>query len=403
MALKKNERLIISNLIIYGEESIIDRGFIVIEGEKIAEIGSVDKLNRSAYKDVPVIELAKKFKLIPGMIDLHIHGIAGADVMDGTKESIETMASTLPWEGTTSFLATTISQEENDILKALQNVSEYIDKSNVAGRAEVLGVHLEGPFISPERAGAQPLHAIIEPNVELFKKWQEAAGGQIKMVTLAPERKGGIQLIEHLKDTGVVASIGHSDALYQQVLTAIKSGISHATHLYNGMRGMHHREPGVAGAVLLHDEITAEVIVDGVHISPEMVKLTYEIKGREGLILVTDAMRAKCLGKGVYQLAGQQVFVDDTMAALDDGTLAGSILKMKDAMTNMIEFSGCSLEDVIYMTAINPAKQLGITDRKGSIYVGKDADLVVLDERNDVIMTFCRGQICFDRLEEKRH
>lgn len=403
MAMEQIERLIISNLRVYSEQNIIDQGFVVIEGEKIAELGPVEKLNRSVYKDVPVIELPKDYKLIPGMIDLHIHGVAGADVMDGTKESIDTMASILPQEGTTSFLATTITQAESDIHQALLNISEYIDKNNETGKAEVLGVHLEGPFISPERAGAQPLHAILEPNIELFKKWQEVAGGQIKLVTLAPERKGGIQLIEHLKNTGVVVSIGHSDAIYQQVLTGIKAGITHATHLYNGMRGMHHRELGVVGAVLLHDEITAEMIVDGVHISPEMVKLTYEIKGREGLILVTDAMRAKCLGKGVYRLAGQQVFVDDTKAALDDGTLAGSILKMRDAMINMIEFSGCSLEDVIYMTAINPAKQLGVTDRKGSINVGKDADLVVLNERNDVIMTFCRGQISFDRLEEKIH
>lgn len=397
---EKNRGFILSNVKIYGEQSIVDNGFIMIKNGKIAELGSMEELNGRVYKEIFRKQLNKEFKVIPGMIDLHIHGAAGADVMDGTVESIDTMASVLPKEGTTSFLATTITQGEKEIKKALINVSEYIQNHNKAGKAEVLGIHLEGPFISPKQAGAQPLDSIIEPNIDLFNQWQNIADGNIKLVTLAPERDGGIKLVEHLSKNKVVVSIGHSDATYQEVLTGIKAGITHATHLFNGMRGMHHREPGVVGTVLLHDEITAEVIVDGVHVSPEMVKLTYQVKGREGLILVTDSMRAKCLGNGVYHLGGQEVYVNETTAVLHDGTLAGSVLKMKDAMLNMLSFSGCSLEDIIYMTAINPAKQLHIYDRKGSIDVGKDADLVVLDENHEVAMTFCKGKIAFNRLED---
>lgn len=388
------DRFLLTNATVYAERERIEHGSILVEDGKITYVGSMMSIS-----DAKVIELDHCDCIVPGFIDIHIHGASGADVMDATKEALQTMASVLPQEGTTSFLATTMTAPVDYIERAVRNVAHYMQFHNQPGEAEVLGIHLEGPFLSPKRAGAQHPCNIIEPNVELFNQWQKEANGNIRLVTLAPEEHGGLALVSYLKENGVVASIGHSDAVYQQVKEAIEAGVTHATHLFNGMRGIHHREPGVVGAVLMHDEVVCELIVDGTHVVPEMVRFAYRNKGREGLIVITDAMRAKCLGEGEYELGGQRVIVQGQQATLQDGTLAGSILKFKDAAKKMIEFTGCSLEDVIFMASWNPAKQLGVLDRKGSIRVGKDADLVVLNEAYEVVMTFCRGKLAYSKLE----
>ncbi|WP_047153955.1 N-acetylglucosamine-6-phosphate deacetylase [Aneurinibacillus tyrosinisolvens] len=395
-------RFALVNAQVFAEQGSIEKGYILIDNGKIIAAGVAEGANALNTDDeVQSIPLPPGCKIIPGMIDVHIHGAAGADTMDATEEALHTIAAALPREGTTSFLATTMTQESGKIEKALGNASAYLKQHNEPGKAEVLGLHLEGPFLSPKRAGAQPLDAIIDPDTDLFKTWQTIADGMIKLVTLAPERDGGMELAAYLKETGVVASVGHSDATYAEVVQAIEAGVTHATHLFNGMRGLHHREPGVAGAVLLHDEIVAEMIADGIHVRPEVIQLTFRQKGRERLILVTDAMRAKCLGSGVYSLGGQDVQVDGTTATLKDGTLAGSILKMRDAIANVMSYTKCGLEDIVYMTAVNPAKQLNVYDRKGSISPGKDADIVVLDENNEVYMTFCRGVLAFANGSDK--
>lgn len=388
--------MFITNLTIYAEDRIIENGYIEINGTEIKQIGSMNDFNPTGEDIVHSFDIS--YSLIPGMIDLHIHGAAGSDVMDADPKALEIMATTLPKEGTTSFLATTMTTAKRDIEKALDNIAAYIP-DQLTGKAEILGAHLEGPFLSPKRAGAQHPDNIIEPDVELFKTWQKRSGDNIKLVTLAPERNGGLELTAHLKNTGVVASIGHSDAVYEEVEAAIKAGVTHATHLFNGMRGLHHREPGVAGAVLLHDEVTCEMIVDGIHIAPKMVKFAYKNKGSEGVVLVTDSMRAKCLGAGTYDLGGQEVIVNDERAVLNDGTLAGSILKLNDAARNMMKYSDCTLLDITKMTAVNPAKEINVFDRKGSIKPGKDADLVIVNDQLEVIMTFCRGKLAYSRQE----
>lgn len=380
---------------IYAENDVFVNGYLIINEEKIIEIGKKpEHLNVAEYD---VIQLPEDSIVIPGMIDMHIHGAAGADTMDATTDALQTMAKVLPQEGTTSFLATTMTQEKGEIEKALQNAAKYINEHTAPGEAEVIGIHLEGPFLSPKRAGAQPPGQIIHPDVELFKKWQSLSDNHIKLVTLAPEEEGGLELTSYLKETGVIASIGHSDATYEEVVQGIEAGITHATHLYNGMRGVHHREPGVLGGVLMHDEITSEIIADGIHSRPEMVKFAYRNKGCEKMVLITDAMRAKCMGNGSFTLGGQDVTVQGNEARLADGTLAGSILKMKDAAKNMMEFTGCDIRDVIQMTSVNPAKELGIYDRKGSLLSGKDADIVVLNQEMDVLYTFCRGKLVTDK------
>lgn len=386
--------MFITNLTIYAEDGVIDNGYVEIEGQKIIQVGSMDDFKPTSDKEI--LKMDTSYSLIPGMIDLHIHGANGADVMDGSNEALHTMATALPKEGTTSFLATTMTTAKHDIENALKNIAAYVPNQQ-PGSAEIVGAHLEGPFLSPKRAGAQHPDNIIEPNVDLFKSWQELSGNNIKLVTLAPERNGGLELTSHLKQTGVVASIGHSDAVYDEVEEAIKAGVTHATHLFNGMRGLHHREPGVAGAVLLHDEVTCEMIVDGIHIAPKMVKFAYKNKGSEGVVLVTDAMRAKCLGAGVYDLGGQEVTVNEDRAVLKDGTLAGSILKLNHAVKNMMEFTDCTLQEITQMTAFNPAKEINLYDRKGSIKPGKDADLVIVNKDLEVITTICRGEIAYSK------
>ena len=386
---------LIKGITIYSESSRIENGYVLVTNGIITDIGFCHSV--PLISDISVIELPAEFHLIPGMIDVHIHGANGADVMDGTEDSLATMACALPREGTTSFLATTMTQKQELIETALQNVSDYIDKPQAGDLAEVLGIHLEGPFISEKRAGAQPKNYILEPNLPLFQKWQSIAKDRIKLVTLAPERKGALPFIRYLKETGVIASIGHSDATYGEVAAGIQAGVCHVTHLFNGMRGLHHREPGVVGAALLHREVKTEMIVDGIHIGSQMVKLAYQSKGSEGILLITDAMQAKCLGDGDYHLGGQEVTVEKGEARLKDGTLAGSILRMGDAIRNMMDFTGCSLKDIVTMSSENPAKQLGVFDRKGSICVGKEADLVVLDDKHEVIMTFCRGYLAYSK------
>jgi N-acetylglucosamine-6-phosphate deacetylase len=385
---------VISNVVVYSEKDTYKSGYIKIINGKIAEVGPA-----SQYKPdncTKVIELSPDYQVIPGAIDIHIHGAANADAMDATFDALVSISEKLPREGTTSFLATTMTQSLKAIEAALLNAGMYID-NQAPDHAEIVGIHLEGPFISKAKKGAQPEEYIIDPHISLFKKWQEIAKNQIKLVTLAPEQPNGLELTTHLKETGVVASIGHSNATYDQVGDAIKAGANHVTHLYNGMRGLHHREPGVVGAAYLRDELFVEVIADGIHSHPEMVKLAFNQITSDRMILITDSLRAKWLEKGIYDLGGQPVNVTETTATLSDGTLAGSILKMNEAIKNIRFYSDCSMKDIIKMTAENPAKQLNIFDRKGSIQVGKDADLVILNEQLDVEMTFCRGKLAFKK------
>jgi len=383
---------IINNLMVHSEKETYKNGYIKVVDGKIAEVGPASQYKQD--DDAKVITLSPDYQVIPGAIDIHIHGASNSDAMDATHDALSTMAKTLPKEGTTSFLATTMTQSTQAIESALLNAGKYIE-NQTQENAEIVGIHLEGPFISPARKGAQPVDYIVDPDVTLFKRWQEMAENQIKLVTLAPEQPNGLDLAAHLRGTGVVASIGHSDATYDQIDEAIQAGTTHVTHLYNGMRGLHHREPGVLGAAYLRDELYVELIADGIHCRPEMIKLAYNQITSERMILITDSLRAKWLEKGTYDLGGQPVNVDETKATLSDGTLAGSILKMNDAIKNTMEYTDCSMTDIIKMTAENPAKQLRIFDRKGSIQVGKDADLVILNDRLDVEMTFCRGNLAF--------
>ncbi|MDQ0428437.1 N-acetylglucosamine-6-phosphate deacetylase [Planomicrobium stackebrandtii] len=369
------------------EESFI--GDILIEdGKIIRAVKSID-----VQADIRIEAAGKNWTAFPGFIDVHIHGAAGYDAMDATSEALSGIAGALPKEGTTSFLATTMTQSDSAISAALQNIQKF---SAQEGQAELLGVHLEGPFISAKRAGAQPIEHIAEASYPLFRKWQKLSGNQIRLVTLAPETKNGMVFTRRLTDDGVIASIGHSDATLEEVQTAVRSGASHVTHLYNQMSPFHHRNPGVVGAALMEEGLMVEIIADFIHSHPASVQMAFRQKGADRLMLITDAMRAKGLPPGVYDLGGQDVQVTKKDARLADGTLAGSILTMDTAVRNVQSITGCSVNELVAMTSANAAKELGLAN-KGHLQDGADADVAILDDNFNVQLTICRGTIAYTK------
>ena len=378
--------MIISNLTVYQPQKTLKNASIEMNEGKITHV-----TERSI--DHPDIDGTGLFA-IPGFIDGHIHGAAGKDAMDANHDALEVIASALPQEGTTSFLATTMTQSKDAISNALEAVATYPNKR---GHAEILGIHLEGPFCEKKKAGAQPIEHLIPPSINLFKEWQDRADGLIKTITLAPELDTNYELIHYLNRHQINVSAGHTDASFQDIKDAVKEGVHQLTHLCNQMNGIHHREVGAIGAAFLLDNLKAELIADGIHVSPEMVQLIFQNIGSERLILITDSMRAKYLDDGTYDLGGQEVTVRSDKATLSDGTLAGSMLKMIDGVKNIMHIAGADIYDIIRMASVNPAKQIGVYDRKGSIEIGKDADILLLDEDYNIRYTICRGNIAYER------
>ncbi|MFD1038894.1 N-acetylglucosamine-6-phosphate deacetylase [Virgibacillus byunsanensis] len=384
--------ILIKNAKLFCENKMINNGHLLIEQGLISAIFS-EQPNLTELPNYVRIVDGTNLNLIPGFIDGHIHGAAGADVMDATEEALDTMANVLPEEGTTSFLATTITHSPENIEKALRNVAVYKSK---LGKAEVIGVHLEGPFIEKSKKGAQPVEYILEPTIEQFKEWQNTSGNKIMTITMAPEHDADGSFIKYVSQTGVNVSAGHTGTNFEGIKNAIKHGLSQVTHLCNAMTGIHHRDIGVVGAALRLKEIRAELIADGIHVSKEMMQLIYNNMGSERLLLITDSMRAKCLHAGDYELGGQAVTVTHDRAVLDDGTLAGSILKMYQGAQQMLALDDVSIQHIINMASINPAKQVGIYEKKGSLKVGKDADMLLVDDELNIKYTFCRGHIAYE-------
>lgn len=356
---------------------------LIIEDATISEAG--DPIEAT-------LDLPADWHIVPGFIDAHIHGAMGGDVMDANAEGLARIAAYLPAEGTTSFLATTMTGAPAAIEAALRVAGAY---DNVPGAAEMLGVHLEGPFVNADKAGAQPAEYITAPDIDRFERWQAVSGQRIRVVTLAPEVPGGDALITHLAASGVRASIGHSACSAAQTEAAIAAGAARGTHLFNAMNGLHHREPGAACALLTNPAARAEIIADGHHVAPAMVNLAYRTAGATGLMAITDAMRAKGLGDGQYTLGGQPVTVEHGQARLADGTLAGSVLTFDQAFRNLRDYTGCDMAEMIAMSSANAAADLGVADRKGRLASGYDADLVVLDSDFRVCLTVCRGRIAY--------
>ena len=357
----------------------------VLEGYNLLFSNKIIRISKELPIWAKVID-AKGLYLSAGFIDIHIHGSNGFDVMDGTEEALREIAKSLLQTGTTSFLATTMTMSQDDIYFALLNVQNFEQNRG----ANLLGVHLEGPFINPVKHGAQNPHYIQKPNMELIAPFMDI----VKMITLAPEVEGGQEFVRYMKEhyPEVVLSIGHSDASYEESKEIFKWGVSHATHLFNAMNPLHHREPGIVGAVLEADEVSCDVIADLIHIHPSFFKLLHRLKKNE-LILITDAMRAGCLQCGVSEIGGQKVIVNNGEARLEDGTLAGSVLKLNEALKNFYEHTSIGLPELLNMVTKTPAEKLGLN--KGLLKEGYDADLVLFDEEFTIKTLFIDGKRAF--------
>lgn len=347
------------------------------------------------HADVPAGALlidARERIVAPGFVDIHVHGAMGADTMDATPAALETMSAFFARHGVTSFLPTTITAAREDIDRALDTVADMMTRG-VSG-AQILGAHIEGPYLNVKQCGAQFPGHIRPAHPAEYCEW--FARGNVRLVTVAPEIEGNLRMIEDARRAGIALAIGHSDADYATCMRAVACGANQATHTFNGMRGLHHREPGVAGAVLSSDDVVAQLIADNIHVHPAVMKIVARAKSPQRVAVITDAMRAAGLGDGEYDLGGQTVYVRGREARLANGSLAGSTLTMDAAFRNIIAAAGCSLNDAVTMCATTPARSIFVDDRKGALTPGQDADLVILDAALNVRQTIVKGRVVFD-------
>jgi N-acetylglucosamine-6-phosphate deacetylase len=333
---------------------------------------------------------AERGYVLPGLIDIHTHGIHGHDTMEGTQEALLDMAKNYAKYGITSFLPTTVTASAIDVNQSVAAISNLSMKHT--GGSVILGCHLEGPFIRPEYRGAHSLDYIAHCGLDYHHQMVGVLEKEVRLVTLSPEEKGAESLIRYLKGRGIAISCGHSGATYEEMERAIEWGVSHVTHLFNGMVSLHHREPGVIGSALNHPEVTVEMIADLIHLHPAILQLVVKAKGFDKCVLVSDSMAATGLGDGEYNLGVQKVFVKNGQARLKEGNLAGSTLTLDRAVRNMIEVVGIPPEQVIPMATSNPAKVIGEDHRRGKIARGYEGDICIMDREWNVIKTLVGGQ-----------
>jgi N-acetylglucosamine-6-phosphate deacetylase len=336
---------------------------------------------------------------VPGFIDLHIHGGAGHDLMEADADGFAAIGRHLAAHGTTAYFPTTLTASVARTLDALARLAGFIrefQKAPPAGlQAEPIGIHMEGPFISKIRKGVHPVEYIVAPARDLFDRFQEAAGGTLRLMTMAPEAEGAAEVIRQAFAQGVRVGMGHTDATYEQAEAAVDLGIRHAIHLFNAMRPFSHRDPGVIGAALTDDRLSAELIADGIHVHEPVIRLLARAKGPERILLVTDAVAATGMGDGTYTLGGFEIKVKGPLACNRQGVIAGSVLTLDHALRNMMRFTGLPLRDVVRMATLNQARLMGL-EKKGRIAVGADADLVLLTKDLEVAEVCLRGRFTTD-------
>ena len=368
---------------------IHDAGILIRDGE-IERIGKRDELELPAG----ATEIrSEDSTAVPGFIDVHIHGAGGRDVMEGTPEALATITKQVARFGTTSIVATTVTASTDDTLRAVEGVSKYIPtqyESCDAACAEILGIHFEGPFLSKERRGVHPAELLQLPTADMLQQLLHAAAGNARILTIAPELFGAMPCIDAARSLGMVVSIGHTNATYEQARAAIAHGAHHATHVYNAMRPFSHRDPGVIGAVLTSPEVNAELIADGIHVDEIAMKVLLQAKGPEHVVLISDGTPATGMPDGKYKLGGIDVIVVDGVCRDLNGKLAGSTLTLDKALRNIVGL-GIPLANAVRMLTLNPAAVLGIEFKKGALRTGADADILLLNEALQITRVWTRG------------
>ena len=365
----------------------LDEDFRLVQGDIEIEDGKILRVG----KDLPrkeedlAVDCAGSYTVVPGFVDVHIHGCAGADTCDATREALEAMAAFLLAHGVTSFCPTTMTTSRETIQAALLAAKDMMDHP-MEGGARVVGVNMEGPFIAKERKGAQKKEDILPPDFPLFQRFYEESGGIVRLVDVAPEQPGGLEFVEKASQLCTV-SIAHTTADYDQAKAAFDKGVTHATHLFNAMSGLHHRKPGVVGAVFDDSRVRGELICDGFHIHPAVLRAAFRLLGDRALI-VSDSMRANGMPEGeAFDLGGQMVTVHQGKALLPDGTIAGSVTNLHQEIKNLVSF-GVPFEQAVKAATLVPARAIGLDGEIGSIAPGKRADLVVLDENLDIAAVY---------------
>jgi N-acetylglucosamine-6-phosphate deacetylase len=336
--------------------------------------------------------------LAPGYFDIHIHGGAGLDAMRASADELPRLGKFLTTHGVTGYFPTTVAAPLDSTCAALERLADLIeadaadkdDKSD-AVQARPLGIHLEGPFLSHKRRGVHPPENLVEPTIAIFERLWQAARGHVRMLTIAPEIPGAMEVIAEAARRGVCVSIGHSDAVLSTAQDAVKAGARHATHTFNAMRPLDHRDPGIVGEVLSNDALSADMIVDGIHVEPAVVKIFMRAKGSDRAVLITDAISATGMPDGRYKLGPIEVDVKDGKCT-SGGSLAGSVLTMDRAVRNVTQFAGWSLRDAVRAASLNPARAVGMAASRGILAAGADADFIVLTAAGDVLRTFVRGR-----------
>lgn len=366
-----------------------DESCILVTDGKITGIKKQKEIDASLYEMI----FFENSMIVPGFIDIHSHGVMGHDAMEPDIEIFRIESKFYAEHGVTSFIPTTMTQSKSDTLLAIKTIEKAKDlKMN---GARICGIHLEGPYFNMEKKGAQPAKYIREVNLQELQEFVQASQDFVVIAALAPEVKGATEAIRYLSEKGITVSLGHTNATYEDAMSGIDAGASQSTHTFNGMRAIHHREPGVVGAVLLDNRVSCELIADMVHLNPHIIEMIYRLKGPEKMILISDSMSATGLCDGNYSLGGEKVIVKDSVACLENGSLAGSTLTLDKALRNMVNIVGIPLKDALRMMTYNSASAISRSAVSGSISTGKLADFVVLDKALRVKATFIGGEKVF--------
>ena len=369
------------------KDSVLDNAAIVFD-EKIEKIVSMDRIDTNDYE---IIDAKGNF-VAPGLIDMHIHGYLGADASDGDADGIKKMAEGIIKNGVTAWCPTTMTVSKKEIEDAFESVRKVKNSGEYYG-SRILGVNSEGPFINPAKKGAQAGEHILKPDADFIKKHSDI----VKLFTVAPEVDGALECIEKVsKETDVLISMGHSDATYEEAVAGIEKGVRHTTHLFNAMSALSHRSPGVTGAGLSDNKVSTELIADTFHVNKGLFALVYKLKG-DKLCLITDCIRAGGMEDGDYTLGGQPVHKEGIKCLMPDGTIAGSVLKLNEAVKNLYENTDIEIYEAVNCASLNIATALGEDKEIGSLEEGKRADIIITDEKFNVEMTILNGEIRYSR------